>query len=361
MQNIFQEHGDVNVDSHLDLPVINKSFAQLDSLELYPFKKIFAAGVGSVMIAHLNIPAIDTTAHLPTSLSEKNVTDLLRNKLGFTGISFTDALDMKGVTKYFPNGGSAVLSLVAGNDMLCLPPDVPAAIKAIKKSIREKKLNWVDINFKVKKVLLAKYNTGLNKIIPVDIRDLTNDLNDSISYYRKKVAEESLTVLKFSSENFLPLRSSQRLAYIGIGANNETALSALLKQNYNADCFYFDYKKDSVDEKKLVDSIRNKYDAIIIGLQNFNKFPANNFGISNPALQLLNEFQNNKNAITFIFGNPYAAKFLCNAQNLIECYEGDAIFQQTAFNFFQGNFFSHGKLPVTVCEKLHAGDGIMIK
>src|SRR3954468_2288934 len=107
----FPGHGDVSVDSHLDLPVIHKSLPQLDSLELYPFQQLFNSGVGSVMIAHLSIPAIDTTAHLPTSLSQKNVTGLLRKDLGFTGISFTDALEMQGVTKYFPSGDAALQSL----------------------------------------------------------------------------------------------------------------------------------------------------------------------------------------------------------------------------------------------------------
>src|SRR5206468_4023341 len=122
-------------DSHLDLPLINKSRAELDSLELYPFKQMIRAGVGSVMIAHLSIPAIDTTANLPTSLSKNNVTGLLRNDLYFEGLTFTDALEMKGVSKYFPAGEAAVLALIAGNDMLCLPEDVPAAIDAIKKAI----------------------------------------------------------------------------------------------------------------------------------------------------------------------------------------------------------------------------------
>src|SRR6266542_209115 len=105
----FPGHGDVAVDSHLDLPVIQKSLQQLDSLELYPFTQLFHAGVGSVMIAHLSIPAIDSTEHLPTSLSQKNVTGLLRNDLGFTGISFTDDLEMQGVAKYYPSGGAALL------------------------------------------------------------------------------------------------------------------------------------------------------------------------------------------------------------------------------------------------------------
>ena len=100
----FPGHGDVEVDSHLDLPVINKTRPQLDSLELYPFREIFKAGVGSAMVAHLYIPSIDQRANRATSLSYNNVTGLLRNELGYQGLTFTDALEMKGVAKFFPSG-----------------------------------------------------------------------------------------------------------------------------------------------------------------------------------------------------------------------------------------------------------------
>ncbi len=153
----FPGHGDVSVDSHLDLPVINKSMKQLDSLELYPFEQMFNAGVGSVMIAHLYIPAIDTTANTATSLSKKNVTGLLRNKLHYQGLTFTDALGMKGVAKFFPGGQIAAQSLIAGNDMLCLPEDVATSIAKIKEAIDSNKLSWDDVYAKCKKVLEYKY------------------------------------------------------------------------------------------------------------------------------------------------------------------------------------------------------------
>src|SRR5205823_6686514 len=117
---------------------------------------LFKAGVGSVMIAHLSIPAIDSTANQPTSLSQKNVTGLLRNELGYKGISFTDALEMQGVAKYYPSGDAALQSLIAGNDMLCLPGDIPGSIKKILGAIDNKILNKKDIDERVKKVLLVK-------------------------------------------------------------------------------------------------------------------------------------------------------------------------------------------------------------
>ena len=152
----FPGHGDVDVDSHYDLPVITKSIAQLDEMELVPFKALFAAGVGSVMTAHLSVPSIDTTSNKATSISINAVTDLLKEKLNYNGLTFTDALEMKGVAKYFPGGTIAVEALIAGNDMLCLPESVPETIDAVKEAIKEKRLSWDEINDKVKKVLLAK-------------------------------------------------------------------------------------------------------------------------------------------------------------------------------------------------------------
>ncbi|HRX95200.1 MAG TPA: glycoside hydrolase family 3 N-terminal domain-containing protein, partial [Chitinophagaceae bacterium] len=145
----FPGHGDVSVDSHYDLPVINKSKQQLEEMELVPFRSVFNAGIKSVMIAHLYIPSIDNTANRATSLSRNNVTDLLKKEMGYNGLVFTDALEMKGVAKFFPGGTISVEALVAGNDMLCLPESVKESLAAIKKAIRAKRLSWNDIDEKV--------------------------------------------------------------------------------------------------------------------------------------------------------------------------------------------------------------------
>ena len=201
----FPGHGDVAVDSHLDLPVINKTKAQLDSLEIYPFHEMIKAGVGSMMVAHLSIPAIDNTANRPTSISYKNVTTLLRNELGFQGLTFTDALEMKGVAKFYPDGEASAQSLIAGNDMLCLPGDIPGAIDKIKAAIKKKKLTWGDIDMHLKKVLLAKYQYGLANYKPADTYHLTEDLNAQIPAIKKMVAENALTLLRNDEPFVFPL------------------------------------------------------------------------------------------------------------------------------------------------------------
>ena len=355
----FPGHGDVAVDSHLDLPVINKSMEQLDSLELYPFKEIFKAGVGSVMVAHLYIPAIDSSANRATSISKKNVTGLLRNGLGYQGLTFTDAIEMQGVQKFFPGGEASVQSIIAGNDMLCLPPDVEQTIKKIKEAINKKQLSWDDINYHCKKVLLAKYQYGGEKIPAISLTNITEDLNKGVPEMKKLIAENALTVLQKKDDRFFPLTApeSNKIAYIAIGINEENLFAKKLKESYGADVYYFDYKQNNARIASLVAQLK-EYNKVIIGIHNYNRKPENNFGISVPAVSLAKKLQEETNSATLVFGNPYAIKNFCGAGNLIACYEDDPIVQQAAANLLEGKFLAKGKLPVTVCDQYKFGSGI---
>lgn len=357
----FPGHGDVAVDSHYDLPVINKTRQQLDSLELYPFKQIFKAGIGSVMIAHLSIPAIDNTPNKPTSISKNNVTDLMRNQLGYHGLTFTDALEMAGVRKFYPDGAASVESLVAGNDMLCLPGDIPLAITKIKEAISNGKLSQADIDAHCKKVLLSKYTYGLANLTPVNTVNLTADLNNNISSMRRTVAENALTVLKKNDAAYFPLSASAKpggdVVYICIGCSTENAFAKRVKADYGGDVIYYPYNQDSV--KVDVAALKKKYKNVIIGIHNYARVPANNFGISKNAVALVSALQLQTNAITFVFGNPYAIKNWCTAKNLVACYEDDDIVQAAAVDLLQGKIPAKGKLPVTVCDEFKFGSGIV--
>jgi beta-N-acetylhexosaminidase len=375
----FPGHGDVDVDSHLDLPVINKTRQQLDSLELYPFRELIKAGVGSMMIAHLFIPALDTIANQATSLSQKTVTGLLREELGYQGLTFTDALGMKGVAKYYPAGQAALQSLIAGNDMLCLPEDVPGSIDLILKAIKQKKLNKKDINARVKKVLLAKYNLGLNNLKAIDTVNMVTDLNMQTQKINLAIAKNAITLLRQNNTTLVPLQKEKKIAYISIGAPKENAIALRLRNDENADIYLFGSKAEigqqvmddlhkviSVDKSdsnaatELINTIKEKnYDVIITGLHNYSRRPANNFGLSNTSVYLLNELSKADQNITLVFGNPYAIKNACNATNLLACYEDDTITQNTVADWLEGKVQAKGKLPVTVCDQLKFGDGIL--
>jgi beta-N-acetylhexosaminidase len=360
----FPGHGDVATDSHYDLPVINKSMAQLDSLELYPFKEIFKAGIGSVMIAHLSVPAIDNSPNKPTSISNNTVTQLMRNQLGYQGLTFTDALEMQGVKKYYPDGAAAVESLVAGNDMLCLPGDVPLAIEKIKDAIKNKRLSWGDIEMHCKKVLLAKYQYGLTDLKPVDTYNLTNDLNSKVPGMRKLIAENALTILQKTDDAFFPLPAPVKpvandVVYVSIGTSSDNGFAKRMRTDYKADVFYFNYNQDAARILSTIELIKKRYKKVVIGIHNYSRVPANNFGISKPAVDLVTQLQQQTNAVTFVFGNPYAIKNWCGAKNIIACYEDDEIVQNTAIDLLQGKITAKGKLPVTVCDEFKYGSGLV--
>ncbi|HTS45565.1 MAG TPA: glycoside hydrolase family 3 N-terminal domain-containing protein [Puia sp.] len=356
----FPGHGDVSVDSHVDLPVINKSREELDTVELYPFKELFKAGVASVMIAHLYVPSIDHTANTATSLSYNNVTKLLRKQLKFQGLSFTDALEMKAVAKYFPDGEAAVQSLLAGNDMLCLPGDVGLSIQKIKEAIHQKKIKWKAVNEHVKKVLLAKYQYGLANLKPIETNHLVDDLNQDISDLYKEVSEKAITLLRYKNIDAYPLNVSvgKKLAYVGIGLTEDNVFARRMRKDYHAQVYYFDYSLDSTKAMAIAELLKGRYDEVIIGLHNYNRYPPNNFGISNAAIWLIQRLQQQGKTLTLAFGNPYAIKNFCDGPVLAACYDDDDITQEVTADWMNGKFVAKGKLPVTICPSLKYGDGI---
>ncbi|MBC7422105.1 MAG: glycoside hydrolase family 3 [Ferruginibacter sp.] len=360
----FPGHGDVSVDSHFDLPVINKSIAQLDSLELYPFRQIFKAGIASVMMAHLYIPSIDSTLNRATSISPKNVQGLMRNSLGYEGLTFTDALEMQGVKKYFPKGAASAQSLIAGNDMLCLPGDIEQSLQKIKEAITDKKLSWQDVALHCKRVLVAKYLYGQNHFEPINTTNLTADLNKDVPAMKKLVAENAITILNNAGIDFFPLvadtkKANTSVAYVAIGISADNAFAKRMRTDFNAAVFYFNYKQDAARILSTVALIKKRYKNVIIGIHNYSRAPLNNFGISASAIDLVKQLQGQTNSATFIFGNPYAIKNFCAAKNLIACYEDDEYTQNTALDLLEAKIIAKGKLPVTVCEAYKFGNGIV--
>jgi beta-N-acetylhexosaminidase len=343
----FPGHGDVDVDSHLDLPVINKSMNELDSMELVPFRALFNAGVGSVMIAHLSVPAIDSAEHVATSISKNNVTGLLRDSLHYNGLSFTDALEMKGVAKYFPGGTIAVEALIAGNDMLCLPETVSGAIDAIKKAIEDKRLSRDDIYVRVKRVLAAKYQLGLNQWKPIDTTNLLKDLNAKTEEIRYRVARQTITLVKnkITKYNAVP-----KIAYVAIGASTPNFFGKALQERRNAESFAFSYKDSTIQAESILQAIRSgSYNEVVVSVSGYNLRPANNYGISNSAIDLFNKLQEFKPK-NYIFGNVLAIKNFLHTEYLVACYQDDDITQYTTADLYAGDITVRGTLPVSIGE-----------
>ncbi|HMC98854.1 MAG TPA: serine hydrolase, partial [Ferruginibacter sp.] len=153
--------------------------------------------------------------------------------------------------------------------------------------------------------------------------------------------------------------TAKDIAYVSIGVSDDNAFAKRIRNDYNADVFYFDYKQDASRLLSLVPLIKRKYGKVIIGIHNYNRVPANNFGISKAAVDLVSQLQQQTNAVTFVFGNPYAIRNWCDAKNLIACYEDEEITQNTAIDLLQGKINARGHLPVTVCPEFKFGTGIV--
>jgi CubicO group peptidase (beta-lactamase class C family) len=284
----------------------------------------------------------------------------------YNGLTFTDALEMKGVAKYFPGGTISVEALIAGNDMLCLPASVPETIEAVKQAIADKKLSWDDINSKVRKVLMAKYKLGLNESKPIDTNNLLNDLNAKTDAIRYEVAQKSITILSkaalTASRNDyadIPLKKGQKIAYIGIGTSQLNAFGKRLKSDFDANVFLFSYKDSDDKANEILKEVSKdgKYDAIVIGIHDFSNRPPNNYTISPAAINLWKKLNFIK-TITLVFGNVLATQNFCDAWTLVACYQDDDITQQAAADLVQGKINAVGSLPVSVC-KFKFGDGIV--
>jgi CubicO group peptidase (beta-lactamase class C family) len=233
--------------------------------------------------------------------------------------------------------------------MLCLPESVPDAISATEKAIEDKRLSWNDIDNKLKKVLHAKYQLGLNQLKPVDTNNLLNDLNAKTDAIRYKVAKQTITILN-AQNGRIGLSQGKKIAYVGIGSGQINPFGTRLQQDWNADAFLFSYRDTIFKEDSILQVIRSgNYDQVVIGVSDYSLRPANNYGISNTAFDLFNQLQS-FNTTSFIFGNVLAIKNFCSAKNLVTCYQDDDLTQQTAADLLAGAIPVKGRLPITVCD-----------
>ena len=350
----FPGHGDTETDSHEDLPVIRKSLSALEKLELYPFRKLMNAGLQSIMIAHLNVPALEP-GKLPTTLSRKTITNHLKSKMGFNGLIFTDALNMKGITKYYNAGEVDLLAFKAGNDVLLFSQDVPTAIAKIKAAIESGDISEEALETSVKKILAAKYNAGLHDWQPVSAGNATADLNKDIERIRQKTTDKAITLVKDDNEILEKVKENMSVAYIGVNATStdlhdlvETAVGRLETKwlpKGSSDAVY------TAANKQL-----NYYDAVIVAVHDLTFYPSGgDYGLDKKQLAFLKEVSTKKNVIITLFGNPYLLKNMCGLRSALVAYEDDELTEAAVAQVLLHKKRALGKLPVTPCPGLKPG------
>ncbi|MES2828976.1 MAG: glycoside hydrolase family 3 protein [Bacteroidota bacterium] len=355
----FPGHGDTDVDSHYDLPQLNFSKARLDSLEIYPFRELTMAGAAGVMIAHMNIPSLDSTPNMPSTLSKPIVTGILKGELAFKGLIISDAMGMKGVVKYFKDGEADVMGVIAGNDILELSENSGRAIRLVRKAIRQDRITMERIDESVKKILTAKYWAGLNERDTIVTQNVLRDVTRPESYtLLQQLADASMTVLK-GKQNIQNLVKEKRTAIISIGTPGVTTFQRSVGAFYQNSVYYSLDKNANANEIAKVLSNLSMFDQVIIGIHDTRTRPGNGMVLS-ADLKMMISSMASKGAVFALFANPYnlaALPGLENSKGLVVAYQKEDFMQQAAASLLKKQIVATGKLPVTVNTFFKYGDG----
>ncbi|SEQ40778.1 beta-glucosidase [Hyunsoonleella jejuensis] len=354
----FPGHGDTEADSHHTLPTISFDAKRIDSVELYPYKKLISKGLSSVMVAHLNVPSLESREGFPSSLSKHIVTDILKDSLGFKGLIFTDALTMKGASNFSDTGDIDLAAFKAGNDVMLMSEDVEIGVDKIMDAYNNGEVTEERLAHSVKKILMAKYKVGLNNYEPIGLYNLDKDLNrleDDVLY--EELLENAITVVKNQS-NLVPLKQleTKTLAYVALGDDSGSHFYNELKK----------YTKVHRIEAGKLDELMKKlqsYNTVIIGFHRSDENPWKSYKFSSEELVWLHEIARTHDVILDVFVKPYALndlKSIENIESIVVSYQNSKISQQKSAQLLFGAIASKGKLPVSVGEFFKAGEGLEI-
>ncbi|WP_430908628.1 glycoside hydrolase family 3 N-terminal domain-containing protein [Maribacter sp. 2-571] len=357
----FPGHGDTATDSHLALPVIEASRKRLDSIELHPFKKLIDAGVSSVMVAHLNVPSMEIKKNLPSSLSEQIITGILKEEMGFKGLVFTDALNMKGATDYGDEGEVSLKAFMAGNDILLMPTDVVKAKEKLLRFYERGKISEDRLARSVKKILMAKYQAGLGNYRPIDLKGLYADLNslqDDLVY--EKAIENALTVVK---NNFylmgIKKLENKKIAYVKLGDSDSDPFLKELNKYATVT------QVNTADIGNVKDKL-SEYNLVIIGYHKSNESPWKAYRFSKKELSWLKEISEARtsNTILALFAKPYALSDVPSFKTLdgvVVGYQNSEMAQRKMAQLIFGAIPSNGVLPVSAHKDFPEGTSIRLK
>ncbi len=348
----FPGHGDTESDSHKTLPTISFSEERIDTLELYPYKQLINKGLASIMVAHLNVPSLESKADLPSSLSYNIVSNILKERLDFKGLIFTDALNMKGVSNYTEPGEVDLAAFIAGNDVMLYTEDCPKAISKIIGAYRNKDITEVRLAHSVKKILAAKFDVDLNEYKPIDLSNLIQDLNKKENHILiKQALSKAITVIK--NDNMLPLtkNTKKKVAYLKLGDGDATSFLKHLKEVINIE----EIADPSLGQllKKLY-----KYDLVIIGYHRSEYRQTHS--LSSNDIAIIEKVANQQKVILDVFASQYSLEKLSfsDIETAIISYENNDVAQEVSAQIILGNIKATGKLPTSLNEEYPVNHGL---
>lgn len=356
----FPGHGDVTVDSHKDLPIITKPYSSLDSFEFYPFKIMFNNGIGSVMVAHLNVPSLDSDSNSVASLSHKIATDLLRDTLGFQGLTFSDALNMKGVSKFYTPGTVDSIAFMAGCHILVFSENASSGISKIKMALDSGIISNTDMEARVKKVLAYKYLLGLNHPQKVKTDSLFQDLNTiAAQNLCRKLFEQSLTIAA-NQDKILPFQNwnYKKVASLSIGNKGYSRFQNAVNDFVEVRLFNQPDDRSSKAFDSLIDTLA-LYDLVIVDLHGMSRYAARDYNVSEETKKFIEALSGRTKVVLTVFGNAYSLRFFQFLPWVVCAYEDNEYTNLAAANALFGAQQIAGSLPVTSCDSFPAGKGFM--
>ncbi|GEP51809.1 beta-N-acetylglucosaminidase [Flavobacterium noncentrifugens] len=351
----FPGHGDTETDSHYGLPVVNFSRERLEETEFYPYKQLFKDGLESVMVAHLNVPALEPRPNYPSSISYNVVTNVLQKHLGFNGLIFTDALNMKAASNYLKPGEIDLEAFLAGNDILLFAENVPVAYEKICAAYQDTIITPERLAHSVKKILKYKYKSGLNQYKPIDLKNLYTDLNssdnDALQY---QLYENAITILK-NKNDILPINNleTSKIAYVKLGDDANSSFISTLKK-YTEVTEVADDNTDSLNVKLKA------FNTVIVGFHKSDK-AWKSHAFSDAELLKLQQIAKNNVVILDAFTKPYSLMQIASLdeiEGVVQSYQNSNIAQEVSAEIIFGAVEAKGKLPVSVTPHFKVGDGI---
>lgn len=348
----FPGHGDTDADSHYELPVVNNSYLQIRAIDFIPFADGIDAGASTVMIAHLNVPSLDSTG-TPSSLSKPIIHGFLKGELQYDGLVVSDALGMKAVADRYGRTEVVVKAFEAGCDILLMPESVVHAIDAIETKVKSGAISEEEINIRCKRVLAAKYKAVIAPKPMQEYSDAELDL------YRKLVFEKAITVLKNENEVLPIQRFDQKIAVVTVGkytSGVRPAMDAVTQVDH------FHYKTGSEALSKFGPKMA-KYDLVISTLHAGSMRPKGNYKLPAGWKSWLTKLGTAKQSALALFGSPLALKNVreIDAIDAVAIgYENNNLMQDRMGQFLMGTFASTGKLPVTVDSRFKVGYGVEV-
>jgi len=350
----FPGHGDTSTDSHLGLPGVPENRAQIESVALAPFRAAIAAGVSTIMTAHLSIPALEPDPDVPSSLSPAIVTDLLRGELGFHGLVVTDALDMGGVTSRYPPGEAAVRAILAGTDVLLLPPVPDAAIAALREAVASGRIPISRIDDAVTRVLRAKAKLGLEKSNQVNLAAISQTVG-RLEFLRtaQDIADRGVTLLK-DEPHLLPLDATRplRVLLVALSGDPDTYPGGDLEQEIrwrvgSLQAVRADTQFVRADTLKLPSP--DSYDVAIAAVLVRVADRKGSVGLPDDEAAIVNEvLSTGKPVIVACFGSPYLAERFPQAKTWIAAFSTADVSQHAVGRALFGQIAIGGRLPVTI-------------